>query len=194
MIGPIVLGVAVIYLIVAIAIVRSAINYARENGRSQKYWGWGAALLMYLIPFWDWIPTVAMHQFYCTKDSGFWVYKAFDQWKKENPGVAETLIATKGAPSANGNYILNQRFNWTVKKVGPLLFNRWRWEQEVVDSKTKEILARYVDFSTGNGNLGGEPPVKFWLQSDHCAGGAKNDSRLYHFFTEAKHLGEGKKK
>lgn len=194
MIGPIVLGAALLYLLISIAVVRWAIRYARNNGKSAKRWGWGAALVMYLIPFWDWIPTVATHHFYCAKDAGFWVYKTLDQWKAENPGVAETLIATKGAPSANGAYILNQRFNWAIKRTEPLMFKVWRREQQVVDSKTHEILARYIDFSTGNGNIGGEPPIKFWLQSGHCIDGAMNDSRLSRFSSEAKHLSEGKNK
>jgi len=194
MIGPIVLGAALLYLLVSIAVVRGAIRYARNNGKSTKCWGWGAVLVMYLIPFWDWLPTVATHQLYCARDSGFWVYKTLDQWKAENPEVVETLVATKGAPSADGAYILNQRFNRAIKKTAPLLFNVWRWEQQVVDSKTNEILARYIDFSTGNGNIGGEPPIRFWLQSEHCIGGAINGSRLSHFSSEAKHLGERKKK
>lgn len=194
MIGPVVVGAALLYLLISIAVVRWAIRYARDNGRSAKGWGWGAALVMYLIPFWDWIPTVATHQFYCVKDAGFWVYKTPEQWKIENPAVAETLVATKDAPSVNGAYMLNQRFNRAVKRTGPLLFNRWQWEQQVVDSKSNEILARYVDFSTGNGNIGGEPPVRFWLQSEHCIGGTMNYSRLSHFSAEVKHLGEGIKK
>lgn len=194
MIGPVVLGAAVLYLLISIMVVRWAIRYARNNGRSAKRWGWGAALVMYLIPFWDWIPTVAMHQYYCATEGGFWVYKTLDQWKAENPGVAETLVATRGAPSANGAYILNQRFNRPVKRTGPLFLNQWRWEQQVIDSKTNEILARYVDFSTGNGNIGGEPPIRFWLQSDYCIDGAMNGSRLSHFSSEAANLREGKNK
>jgi hypothetical protein len=194
MIGPVVLAAALLYLLIFIAVVRWAIRYARNNGRNTKRWGWSAALAMYLIPFWDWLPTVATHQFHCARVAGFWVYKSLDQWKAENPEVVKTLVATRDAPSANGAYILNQRFNWVVKKTGPLLFNLWRWEQQVVDSKTNEMLARYIDFSTGNGNIGGEPPIKFWLQTEHCIGGAMNDSRLSHFSSAAKYLSEGKNK
>lgn len=189
MIGPVVVGAALLYLLISIAVVRWAIRYARDNGRSAKRWGWGAVIVMYLIPFWDWIPTVATHQFYCAKDAGFWIYKTPEQWKAKNPGVIETLVANKGAPSSwqgdndnNSNtFFLNQRFNWVVKHNGPLFINRWRWEQEVVDSKTNEVLARYVDFSTGNGAIGGEPPVKFWLQVGHCIGGGHNQDALRNF-------------
>lgn len=208
MIGPVLLGAALLYLLISIAVVRWAIRFARVNHRSAKRWGWGTALVMYCLVFWDWIPTVAMHQYYCVKDAGFWVYKTLDQWKAENPGVVETLVATKGAPSRyegydNGHgktdtYPLNQRFNWVVSQQDissflPII----RTEQQVKDVQKNEVLARYVDFSTGNSvkYTGGPPgPIKFWLHSSHCIGGEMNDSKLYHFFTEAKHLGEGKKK
>ncbi len=85
--GFVVLMVMGVYLLISLGVVMWAIRHAKKNGKSAKRWGWGAALVMYLIPFWDWIPTVAVHQYYCAKDSGFWVYKTLDQWKAENPGV-----------------------------------------------------------------------------------------------------------
>lgn len=129
------------------------------------------ALVIYLPVFWDHIPTLLAHKYYCDKDAGFWAYKSAEQWRVENPGIMETLVAYRDGRSAKGAYELNQRFNWSVKKTGPLPFNRWRWQHEIVDRKSGEVLARYVDFSTGNGNIGGEPPLHFWLQSDHCNGG-----------------------
>ena len=134
---------------------------------------------MYLPVFWDHVPTLLAHTYYCEKEAGFWVYRTMDQWKIENPGVAETLVAYNDGRSANGAYILNQRFNLVVRKSDRLLFNRWRREQQIVDSKTNETLARYVDFSIGNGNIGGEPPVRFWLQNDHCSGGETKKGLMY---------------
>jgi hypothetical protein len=58
--------------------------------------------------------TVAVHQYYCAKDAGFWVYKTLGQWKAENPGVMETLVSNKARPPVQTSYgpaaILNQRF------------------------------------------------------------------------------------
>ncbi|HQW20010.1 MAG TPA: hypothetical protein PLI90_04975 [Rhodocyclaceae bacterium] len=182
MFGLAVILIMGVYLLISIAVVCGMVRTARKNGRNAKLLGWSAALVMYLIPFWDWLPTVATHQYYCATEAGFWVYKTVDQWKQENPGVMETLVANKGAPSANGAYILNKRFNWVVKKGGAFPFNRWRWEQELVDVKTGEVLARYVDFSTGNGNIGGpDVPLKFWLQSEHCLDGERNNSLMRQF-------------
>jgi hypothetical protein len=84
-----------VYLLLSVGVVKWAIRYARDNGKSAKRWGWGAAFVMYSLVFWDWIPTIATHQYYCAKDSGFWVYKTLDQWKAENPGVMEGLVAQR---------------------------------------------------------------------------------------------------
>jgi hypothetical protein len=190
MTGIIVIPAVLLYLLLSIVVVYLAIRYARKSGRSAKRWGWGAALVMYLIPFWDWLPTVATHQYYCAKDAGFWVYKTVDQWKAENPGVMEILVANKGAPSKtvySGNnytttFFLNPRFNWVVEKTGPFLVYRHQWKQELVDSKNGEVLARYVDFSTGeNEKFPGEPPIKFWLQSKHCSSGERHRGLMSQF-------------
>lgn len=179
-----------LYLLISIGVVRWTIRYARDNGRSAKRWGWCAAFVMYSLVLWDWLPTVAVHQYYCAKDAGFWAYKTLDQWKVENPGVMEGLVANKGAPSTRqGNmenytdtYFLNQRFNWVVKHHGRFLFNRWRHEQELVDTKTNEVLARYVDFSTSQERQqAGWAGWKFWLASRHCGGGDRNQGMMYSF-------------
>jgi hypothetical protein len=186
MIGPVILGAALLYLLIAILVVRWSIRYARSRGKNPKRWGWGAALVMYLIPFWDWAPTVAMHQFYCAKESGFWVFKTLDQWKAENPGVLETLIDKNTSPDgAAPNWPTEDRLEMSVAHINQrfviayknhlssqaeheLFLHVWRWTYELLDKKTGQVLARQTDFSSGNGHIGGEPPMKFWLQSNHC--------------------------
>jgi hypothetical protein len=196
MIGPIVLGAALLYFLVSFAIVRVAIGYARKNSKCAKCWGWGAALVMYMIPFWDWIPTVATHQFYCAKDSGFWVYKTLDQWKAENPGVMETLVVNEIlAPSKHegdednwtNTYLLNQRINQVSKHQGTLPFYRWKYEVAVVDSKTNEVLARSVDFYTTQVRAGGGwHGWKFWLATDHCFSHKKGAVQFGNYINEFK--------
>ena len=190
--GLVILGALALYLLILIAVVIGAIKHAKKTGKSVKRWGWGAVLVMYLIPFWDWIPTVAAHQFYCAKDSGFWVYKTLDQWKAENPGVAETLVANKTAVPIQNAYVLNQRFNWAIyeKRYFPLN-HMMREEQQVVDSKTGEVLARYVNYSVSHERRqAGWTGWKFWLDSRHCAGGALNGGRLSTFMESATYLGK----
>lgn len=180
-----------LYFLIAIGVVAGAVSYAKQHGKSAKRWGAGAALVMFLIPFWDWLPTVATHKYYCETQAGFWVYKTPEQWKLENPGVIETLVANKGdslfsaqndAKNNVHTYHLNKRINWVTKKSGPLLFNLWKWEEVLLDTKTNESLITSVDFSTGNGYIGGEPELKFWLHSDGCVGeNAAVNGQVYEF-------------
>ena len=178
--GFVILGALALYFLISFGVVMWAISYARKHGKSAKRWGWGAAFVMYSIVFWDWIPTVATHQYYCAKDSGFWVYKTLDQWKAENPGVMETLVANKipvlvfhegDQNSWTEAEMLNQRIKMVSKRNGPLFLHRWRWEGEWVDSKNNEVLARYVDFYTSHERRqAGWSGWKFWLATDHCVG------------------------
>lgn len=176
--GLVILGGLAVYALISIATVFVAIKYAKKNGKSATRWGWGVALIMYLIPFWDWLPTVAVHQYYCATEAGFWVYKTAEQWKRENPGVMETLISNRGRVRQSvgdvNNYsdtsFINQRFVFRAKHSGPLFLNRWRREQEIVDSKTEIALARYIDFSTSQERRqAGWSGWKFWLDSRQCS-------------------------
>ncbi len=152
-------------------------------------------LIVFLPVFWDWIPTIVVHKYYCAKDSGFWVYKTLDQWKAENPGVMETLVVNKGAPSRyerfddghgeTSTYLLNDRFNWIVTQQDfsaflPII----RVEQQVKDVNTGEVLARYTNYGAGNSvkNTVGPPgPLKFWLHNAYCSGGEWNQGLMYSF-------------
>jgi hypothetical protein len=154
----------------------------KKGWTGKKRW-LGAAmgfLIVYLPVFWDFIPTVAVHQYYCAKDSGFWVYKTLEQWKKENPGVMEGLVANKNAPSTRqgdmenytDTYFLNQRINKIIQQQRVLsLLSVNRHEETLVDHKTNEVLARYVDFGSYNREWGG---LKSWTSIQHCSDGENN--------------------
>jgi hypothetical protein len=187
MFGLIVILIALGYLLLSVAVVIAMRKHARNTGKNVRRWSWGAALVMWLIPFWDWLPTVAVHQYHCATEAGFWVYKTPEQWKLENPGVMETLVGHEQSPtkhvgdddSYTVTYFLNDRFNWLVNRDGKLLFNRWRHEEEVVDVKNNEVLARYVDFSTSQERpRAGWSGWKFWLGNEHCSGGRHNEDEM----------------
>lgn len=171
--GFVVLVAIALYFLISFSVVAWAISYARKHGKSTKRWGWSAAFIMYSLVFWDWLPTVATHQYYCAKNSGFWVYKTLDQWKAENPGVMEGLVYNKAAPPAQTPYgaaaILNQRFIYLFRYEGPFLFNRWRMETEIRDSKNGELIAHEISFSTSQERRqAGWSGWKFWLNSERC--------------------------
>ena len=190
MFGLAVLVVGVIYLVVLIAVTCLAYSAAKKRGYSKaKCWmaAAGGFLVVYLPVFWDHVPTVVTHQYYCATEAGFWEYKTVEQWKKENPGVAETLVANKNAPSRRegdmqsytDTYFLNQRINWVVKRHGQFLFNRWRHEQEVVDTQGNQVLARYIDFSTSQERpQAGWSGWKMWLDTGHCRQGGHDEDAL----------------
>ena len=94
MLGLMVIGAALIYLVLLIGVTVWVYRWAKRRGYSKgRAWGtaFAAFFVLWLLVFWDWIPTVAAHKYYCAKEGGFTVYKNLEQWQKENPGVVETL-------------------------------------------------------------------------------------------------------
>ena len=179
--GLVILLGLVLYALLAVVVVLLAIRHAKKNGRSATRWGWGAALVMYLIPFWDWLPTVAMHRYYCATEAGLRVYKTPEQWTKENPGAMETLVSRPiSVPDRSERtdednwrltFNLNQRIRLTNSHAGPLPFHRWGTEATLFDDQSKEVLVRSVDFYTAHERIGGGwKGWKFWLAMDHCSG------------------------
>jgi hypothetical protein len=187
--GFVVFAAIGLYLLISIGVMALAISHAKKNGKSAMRWGGGAALVMYLLVFWDHIPTILVQKYYCKKEAGFWVYKTIDQWKAENPVVAETLVTIKDAASKRDGdmqqyidtYFLNQRLNWVVSRKGRFFPNQWRHEQTIVDTENGNVLARYVDYSTSQESpQAGWSGWKFWLENRHCTDGALNRDRMEH--------------
>lgn len=174
MLGLMILLALGIYIGLSALVVWQAARWARRHNRRAWMWGGLAAFAMYNLVFWDWIPTVAMHKYYCVTEAGFWVYKTPEQWAKENPGVLETLVYKKEMPHIQTLYgratVLNQRFLFTYKYEGPFLFNRWRIETEIRDSLNSEVIAREVSFSTSQERRqAGWSGWKIWLDNERCS-------------------------
>jgi hypothetical protein len=186
--GLIVIGALGIYLIVLIAVTWFAYHCAAKNGAplgKRLLAAAGGFLLVYLPVFWDHIPTIMAHNYYCEKEAGFWVYKTVEQWKAENPGVIEKQISNRGQirksvgdrDNFTDSSFLNERFVFLAKHNGPLFLNRWRREQEIVDRMTGEVLARRVEFSTSQERRqAGWSGWKIWLDAEQCSRYAHKDS------------------
>lgn len=182
-----------LYVLISIGVVAWSINYAKKNGKSAIRWGLSAVLVMYLIPFGDWIQTVITHKYYCSTEAGFWVYKTPEQWKAENPGVMEVLQANKPPISVssqddNGNnwsYTdkLNQRINYisVTKDYGPFFTHMRRSTTELTDATNSAVLGRYVDFSSSGRKRRADWPWRFWLEADHCESNLKNIVQVREF-------------
>lgn len=174
--GLIVIGALGLYLLVSIGVVKWTIRSARRNGRSPWRWGGFAALVMYLIPFWDWLPTVVMHRYYCEKEAGFWVYKTVIQWQEENAANLTILtdVNNKRLHVGDNNNFVSTEFighgiKYEFQHNGPLKLNRWKLESRLVDTNTGEVIARNVNFSTSQyRRQAGLSGWKFWLDNGQC--------------------------
>jgi len=183
----------VIPAVLGIAVWRWAIKRGKARAWS---WGVAAALAIPVWAFWDYYPTKWTHEYYCEKEAGFWIYKTLDQWKAENPGVAETLVeysVWKEERGQDGTVAhINQRFSMvyinhlTSINEREIFAHVWRWEQKLIDSKTNEVMAKSIDFSTGNGFIGGKPSLRFWLQNDHCVGYREQSNKFGKFLEKFK--------
>lgn len=159
--------------LVFFVVMSLAVWYAIRSGKNKWLLGIGAFLLVFLPIFWDWIPTVVAHKYYCEKEAGFWVYKSAEQWKVENPGIMEGLVYNKAMSHIQTPYgeatVLNQRFIHIYKYEGPFLFNRWRIETEIRDNKNGQVITREIGFSTSQERRqAGWSGWKFWLDSRRC--------------------------
>ena len=155
--GAVIFGAIAIYLIISLVVVVLTARAAEKRGKSRWRWGAGAALAMYLLVFWDHIPTVVAHKYYCEKEAGFWIYKALDQWEAENPGVAETLDRRLELklydPRRSNRFWSTQRF-YTDFTRSPEFHAIGREEKVFVDAITQQPLARSINFWRGqSGNV-----------------------------------------
>ena len=157
MIGLMVLGALALYLIVSIWVTKKASNWAKANNKKPWVWGGLAAFVMYNLVFWNLIPTLVMHKYYCATQAGFWVYKTPEQWVKENPKVMEMLkqsLSPKAAKSSDTQLRvwLNQRFYMDIKRAQ--ISHGLMIEQKMFfDAKNNELIVKSVNFYRGIKNV-----------------------------------------
>lgn len=175
MLGLAYIFVFIIYLAISFYVVRYSVKAARK--RNIKSWKFGvpAALFMYLIVFWDHIPTLILHKYYCATETGFWVYKSPDQWLDETGVSVNEIVPVESLPRyrlENGGtgYHLNSRFSeeiWPIKRLFLPITVR---QAVILDKKTNAVMVKSVTVSSGYGGLGsgGISGLKAWVGSDTC--------------------------
>lgn len=168
MMGLVILGVLVVYLIVSIWVTKKAVSWAKANNKKPWVWGGLAAFVMYNLVFWDLIPTLVMHKYYCDTQTGFWVYKTPEQWMRENPrmkegvGSQEQITADRKVDKLENGFretvSVNQRtkikYIFTVVSAIPI-FDLSKHEEALLDSSKNFVLAKRVFFAAGH--WGGAP-------------------------------------
>ena len=151
--GLVIYGVFLLYLAVSVGLVMAEDSAATKRTIARWKFALPVGLVMYLLVFWDHIPTVVTHKYYCDKYAGLTVYKTVEQWKAENPGVAETLVANEGWDkhpeyiNEERVYKLNERFHLVTGSSQESLGIKKRFSK-VVDVRGNKIVAERVNFST----------------------------------------------
>jgi hypothetical protein len=175
MIGLMFVAAAAVYLALLIGATLVAYRLARKRGWSvgkASIAGSIAFLAVYLPVFWDHLPTVIAHHYYCSTEANFVVRKTTEQWAKENSELVSSLrYEPKAAGVRMGEYMrfpLNQRIVSERRNPTPVFLSVAKREGRIVDVQTGEFLASFVDFRTGSPSPGGKGWWKVWLQRRSC--------------------------
>jgi hypothetical protein len=184
------LAIGLYFVILMVATYWGYRFFKNRSRKSAIYSGTTVFLAIFLPVFWDWIPTVIAHDYYC-KQAGFTEFKPVEQWKKENPGVWETLgrynfdekdNALKESGKEYMDYQgeryernpINQRISTYKSRIRhkPLLV--FTTTYLVYDEGKQEVLAMTKVIGRGPGNtleLGsdyGWSGFKLWLNKGAC--------------------------
>lgn len=175
-----------------------------DKGKSRAVataWACGAVIALSLPITWDAIPTWIAFKYYAHKEAGLTVFKTLEQWKVENPGVAETLEPYKltvndkrGASFEIGDGFsrvrLNERFSYDSKSKH-LFLSVALIDHRIVDSKTGDLVLRFVAVAAGNSGgfaSGGAGWWAPWLI--HRSSTSKETDEFYKAMHAFQYLGE----
>ncbi len=164
MLGLIVIFAFIAYLLIFTWVTKLVISWAKRNQRNPRLWGILAAFFMYNLVFWDWIPTLLVHKYYCATEAGFWVYKTPEQWKVENPGIAETL-SRHHLPE---QFRVEKHDPWDPKNTRYYNLPDGSWLIARYDKKNDLM---YVDLKMPDGRTG------FWLSERFAKIGLNNKGK-----------------
>lgn len=180
MIGLMYLMAAAVYLVIMIKAVGFAWKKGLASGSRKRAWIYGilAFLLVYLPVFWDHIPTVVAHKYYCAKDGGVHVYKHPQEWFAEHKGEIKNLRVEAGGEYVGKtlpdgwerNYLVNKDVAFEAKSENlyPLSgIEVWRVSERLFALRSKEILAISINYGTYRSFSSGG--VKFWLNFPGCS-------------------------
>jgi len=131
---------------------------------------------MFMLVFWDLIPTYAMYQYHCAQEGGFYIYTTPEQWASKNKNAVNKLHPIDGEYTKHDGarrFMLNQRLAWEIINTN-YKFHIVGRKERIVDIKSGEVLAEKVDFNTdilgvekGTGARG-IYDYKGWLHVESC--------------------------
>ena len=172
-----IVGIGSVLLLVALAMwaAKRISLKAGQSAATAQRWKYGVLAAVLLAIFWDWLPTWIAYEYY-SRQAGLTVFKTLEQWKAENPGVAQTLEAYGKTPQDQrddtirlGQHktrtMLNARFAFDREEARLLLSVR-SVTLDLVDASSSNLMARHVKVRSGNSGgiaSGGEGWLKPWL-------------------------------
>jgi hypothetical protein len=131
---------------------------------------------MYMLVFWDLIPTYAARTYYCTVHAGLKMHKTPEEWITENPDAAGKLTPIKNANirrMPDGYQVqLNERFVMRHQKQEKAFGTITELKDSIIDKETNEILVNETDYKTGRNTFGtganSFQDYKSWLHTRTC--------------------------
>ena len=163
-----------VYAVLTLVLMGVGAFIAKRIGKPAWQGSLAVFLMSFLFVFWDAVPTLATHKYLCVTDYGFREFKSLEQWKAENPGVAETLVVIEKDNYEKRGKIevmhLNKRFDWQ-RETESILLSVQRVTERIVDSATGDVLAEYVDIESGQSVAhpkAGFLAFRFWLYRPAC--------------------------
>ncbi len=194
--GLTVIPVLLSYLVFATLFPIYLARRAKKQGGKGWIWGWGMFLLLWGLAFWEWPFNTMTHNYYCKNEAGFKIHQTLEEWKLKNPGVAGNFVPNSPPKKTEENnttkYQLNERFSWNYTRT-KYWFDVVKIEEQIIDIKTNEKIAEYIDFD-GKRFEGGEMVFAFWDGRNSCEHGVKSrqGTEFNGFLQSVKLLGNNK--
>lgn len=176
MIGLVYLFAFAVYLAISYFVVRAVMRWARKTGRSTKKWGWGAAIAMYLLVFWDFLPTLVLHKGLCATRPEVRIYKTAEQWNVEHgtePAPTALQPGKHFSKDINGASVvlLNSRFGDRIQTDTYWPISTRVNREQIFDIVDNRVVIERISVHSGYGDIGNTSDwraMKVWLAIDAC--------------------------
>jgi hypothetical protein len=186
-----------VYALILIGAFLLILRWAGATNRNP--FAWGVFAIFIILIFWDWIPTLLAHKYYCSTQAGFIVFKTPEQWKAENTDLTAVDLINLGEKMRMGGYqnqpvlevwkfpflpfynnkerhatMVNKRIYLDSKidrNTSEFLPIR-KITSFIADTKNDEKLAEQITFGSGYSNpfvIGGLQGLKEWLNNSNCS-------------------------
>lgn len=187
MLGILYIGAFILYLALSIYVVLRASRFSQRRFGRGWLGGSLAALVMYNLIFWDFIPARYTHYRLCNTEAGLKVYQTPEEWAKENPeryqlarAATKRVIARRSNDSSEAihswtEFASGLEFEFYHQRKQNYAFHTGVERERVIDKTTKKILFEVFDFYSAAGTkslaVGASSfaDYKFWTVTGRCA-------------------------